>query len=362
MFVLDSHCDSPSQMMRLRDFSKDNPWGHIDFPKMKAGGVSASYFALYNPPELSPDKATAYTLDMLSHLYDQIEAAEGTVDFAFSSEELKDNLSKGLISILISIENGAAIQTSLPLLRMFYRMGVSCMTLAHNADNEICDSCAGNHKWGGLSEFGREVVAEMNRLGMIIDIAHCSDDTVRDCLAASKAPIVSTHSCCKALASHRRNLSDVLMKGIAQKGGVVQINFFPPFLSDDYQRKMNETGLGDKVDEIESAFILDPSKPENVSSWVNIQKELEIMDRPSYVDVVNHIDYAVRLIGIDHVGIGSDFDGIYVGPKGLENISRMPVLWAELSKRGYKDYEIEKIAGLNFLRVMEDVESVSKSL
>ena len=225
MLVFDSHCDAPSQMMRARDYTKDNPWGHVDFPKLRAGGVDASVFALYCPPDYAPDEATRYTLDMLAHLYDQVDAAEGDVELAFSASEVLENKSTGLTSILIGMENGAPIQHSLPLLRLFYRMGVIYMTLAHNADNEICDSCAGNHRWGGLSPFGREVVREMNDLGMIVDIAHCSDDTVRDCLELSRAPIVSTHSCCKALARHRRNLPDDLLKAIADKGGVVQINF-----------------------------------------------------------------------------------------------------------------------------------------
>lgn len=359
MLVFDSHCDAPSQMMRARDYTKDNPWGHVDFPKLRAGGVDASVFALYCPPGLAPDEATRYTVDMLAHLYDQVDAAEGEVELAFSASEVLENKSHGLTSILISMENGAPIQRSLPLLRLFYRMGVICMTLAHNADNEICDSCAGEHRWGGLSPFGCEVVREMNRLGMIVDIAHCSDDTVRDCLELSRAPIVSTHSCCKALAKHRRNLPDELLKAIADKGGVVQINFCPSFLSEEYDVLMATTGAGDRADNIEAAFIADPVNPEKVAAWVEMQHELEAMPRPSYKDVVDHIDHAVSVMGIDHVGVGSDYDGILVAPAGLENVSRMPVLWEEMRRRGYSDEDIEKVAGKNFLRVMEEVEKAS---
>ena len=359
MLVLDSHCDSPSQMMRARDFLKDNPWGHVDFPKLKAGGVDASIFALYNAPGLKPDEATRYTLDMLAHLYDQVDAAEGQVELAFSTDEVLGNKRNGLTSILISMENGAPIQKSLSLLRMFYRMGVICMTLAHNGDNEICDSCAGSHRWGGLSPFGREVVREMNSLGMIVDIAHCSDDTVRDCLEVSRAPIVSTHSCCKALASHRRNLSDDLLKAIADKGGVVQINFCPSFLRDDFDVEMTRNGLGERADAIEAEFIADPVNPDKVSAWVNVQKELEAARRPSYKDVANHIDHAVKVMGIDHVGVGTDYDGISVAPDGLENVSKLPVLWEELRERGYSAQDIDKIAGGNFMRVFKQVEAVA---
>ena len=360
MLVLDSHCDAPSQMMRARDYTKDNPWGHVDFPKLRAGGVDASVFALYCPPGLAPDEATRYTLDMLAHLYDQLDSAEGEAEFAFSASEVRENKAKGLTSILISMENGAPIQRSLPMLRLFYRMGVVCMTLAHNADNEICDSCAGQRRWGGLSPFGREVVQEMNRLGMVVDIAHCSDDTVRDCLELSKAPIVSTHSCCKALASHRRNLPDELLKAIADKGGVVQINFCPSFLRDDFDARLSETGLGDRTDAAEAEFIADPLNPAKVAKWVEVQREMEAMERPSYMDVVDHIDHAVRVMGVDHVGVGTDYDGISVAPAGLENVSKLPVLWEEMRRRGYSSEDIEKIAGLNFLRVLEAVENAAK--
>lgn len=362
MLVLDSHCDAPSQMMRARNYSKDNTWGHVDFPKLRAGGVDASYFALFCPPRLAPDEATRYTLDMLSHLYDQVDAVEGEVELAFSASEVLENKDNGLTSILISLENGAPIQHSLSMLRMFYRMGVTCMTLAHNADNEICDSCAGQRRWGGLSPFGREVVAEMNRLGMIVDIAHCSDDTVRDCLRLSKAPIVSTHSCCKALTAHRRNLPDELLKAIADKGGVVQINFCPSFLSEEFDVMMDSTGAGDRADAIEAAFIADPENPAKVAAWVEMQRELEAMPRPSYKDVADHIDHAVQVMGMDHVGVGTDYDGIIVAPEGLENVSKMPVLWEELRRRGYSRSDIEKVAGKNFLRVMEAVEKVAKGL
>ncbi len=341
---------------------ENNVWGQVDFPKMKAGGVDAAFFALYNSPSLTPDESTRYVLQMLSELYDQIDAAEGRVELAFNSEELLENKKRGLTSVLITMENGAPIQKSLSLLRMFYRMGVIGMTLTHNADNEICDSCAGQRRWGGLSPFGREVVAEMNRLGMLIDIAHCSDDTVRDCLELSKAPIVSTHSCCRAMASHRRNLSDELIKAISEKGGMVAVNFYPRFLSDAFCTELDSCGLEDEADAIEAAFIADPRNPEKVKAWVDVQNRLLELDRPSYVDVVNHIEHVIDIAGIDYVGVGSDFDGIAVPPSGLENISCFPVLWEELRRRGYSEKDIEKVAGGNLLRVLKEVERVSKAL
>ena len=312
MFVLDSHCDTPTAMIRGRDISVNGADAQVDIPKLKAGGVDASFFALYVPPEMEPGKATGYALEMLSLVYDAVEAFPEDLSLALAPSDALNNKDKGLISIFIGMENGSPIQRSLPLLRMFYRMGVRYMTLTHNGDNDIADSAAEGVRWNGLSPFGREVVDEMNRLGMIIDMAHVSDKTFYDTLSCSRAPIVSTHSCCRALASHRRNMTDDMLRAMADKGGVMQVNFYPYFLSD---------------------------APANVS----------------VEDVVRHIDHAVNVAGIEGVGIGTDFDGIEVTPEGLEDISKLQRIFDLLTLKGYSDDQIEKIAGGNFLRVFNDV-------
>lgn len=258
------------------------------------------------------------------------------------------------------MENGLPIQGSLALLRQFYRMGVRYMTLTHNTDNLICDSAAQGQRWGGLSPFGREVVAEMNRLGMIIDLAHASDKTFYDCIKYSKAPVVSTHSCCRALAKHRRNMTDDMIKCIAETGGVIQINFYPLFLSDEFAETLEHSGLDPIADEIEARFIKDPESEANRRDWIEIQQKLAELKRPSYKRIIDHIDHAVSIAGVDHVGIGSDFDGINVTPEGLEDVSKMPVVFEEMRKRGYSESDIEKIAGLNFMRVMRTVESLAE--
>lgn len=360
MFVLDSHCDTPSKIMRLRDLGKDNDYAHVDFPKMIKGGVDGAFFALYNSNTLSPDEATRYALEMLAGVYDSIQANQDKVALALSPSQAFSNKRKGLASVLIGMENGAPIQHSLSLLRLFYRMGVRYMTLTHNGDNEICDSAAGNNRWNGLSPFGKEVVREMNRLGMIIDIAHCSDKTFYDCIECSESPIVSTHSCCRTLAHHRRNFSDAMLRTIGEHGGVIQINFCPAFLSDSFNELMTSSGLGDKADAVEEEFIKDPSNPEKITAWHLVQDELLSLPRPSYKDVVDHIEYAVQFAGVDHVGIGSDFDGIAVPPLGLENISKIGVIFEELRRRNFSERDISKIAGGNFLRVFNEVRAVSR--
>ena len=200
----------------------------------------------------------------------------------------------------------------------------------------------------------------MNRLGMIIDLAHASDKTFYDCIEYSKAPVVSTHSCCRALAKHRRNMTDDMIKCIAETGGVIQINFYPLFLSDEFAENLEHSGLDPIADEIEARFIKDPASEANRRDWIEIQQKLAELKRPSYKRIIDHIDHAVSIAGVDHVGIGSDFDGINVTPEGLEDVSKMPVVFEEMRKRGYSESDIEKIAGLNFMRVMRTVESLAE--
>lgn len=328
MFVLDSHCDTPSQMMRGLDIGIAGDRSQVDLPKLKAGGVDASFFALYTSADLSEDEAATKVLEMLARVYDALDVYSEQAALALTPEDALRNKEKGLVSIFLGMENGSPIHKSLPLLRQFYRMGVRYMTLTHNGDNEIADSAAQGTRWHGLSPFGREVVDEMNRLGMIVDVAHVSDETFYDVIKCSKAPIVSTHSCCRALASHRRNMTDDMIRTLADHGGVIQINFYPVFLSDLY------------------------------ASFYEVKGE-KASPRPGVSDVVNHIDHAVKVGGIEHVGIGTDFDGIEITPKGLEDISKLPKVFDQLKRKGYSEDQIELIAGKNFLRAFNDVISSS---
>ena len=360
MLILDSHCDTPSQIMRLRNLAVDNPRGHVDFPKLKAGGVDASFFALFTPQSMAPDTATRYALQMLAGVHDQVEACPGEVHMAFSPEDIYNNKDKGLVSILLGMENGLPIGNSLSLLREFYRCGVRYMTLTHNGDNQIADSAAGNCTWNGLSPFGREVVAEMNRLGMIVDLAHSSDKTFWDVLEASSVPVVSTHSCCRALASHRRNMTDDMIRAMAERGGCIQINFYPVFLSDSFAGVLAGSGLEDEADAAEAEFIADPSSQQKREHWYHFEDKLAALPRPGVKEIADHIDHAVKVGGIDHVGIGSDFDGISVTPSGLENISKIGLVFDELTRRGYSSDSVDKIAGGNFLRVFREVQNRAK--
>ena len=317
MFVLDSHCDTPSQILTSRNLALDNENAHVDFPKLKRGKVDGAFFALYIPSSLDNecDKAFEHAVRLLKGVDDTIKNNAHQAAYATSEVDAMHNKSRSLFSVFLGLENGSPIGDDLQRLRWFYDKGVRYVTLCHAADNLICDSCASAVKrWGGLSPFGREVVAEMNSLGMLIDVSHVSDDTFYDVLESSSRPVVATHSCCRALADHPRNMTDDMIRAMASKGGVIQINFYPLFLDSDFVH----TGK-----------------------------------RPSYKVIADHIDHAVSLAGIEHVGIGTDFDGIEVTPEGMDDISAMPLIFDELRYRGYSESDLEKIASGNLFRILK---------
>lgn len=355
MFVLDSHCDTPSQILRLRDLSIDNEYAHVDFPKLKAGGIDGAFFALYIPASLDSDPSAAWAYAM--KLYDGVMASlkenHERAALATSREEALKNKERGLFSVFLGLENASPIGNSIEKLQTLYDMGVRYITLCHSGNNEVCDSCATAQKrWGGLSPFGREVVAEMNRLGILVDVSHVSDDTFKDVISCSKYPVVATHSCCRALATHPRNMTDEMICSLAENGGVIQINFYPVFLDSEFASVLKDSGIMERGEVIEHEFIMDPSDLQKRTAWNAVQKELQMLDRPSYKLIADHIDHVVGLVGIDHVGFGSDFDGIEVAPKGMEDASCFYRILDELRDRGYSEKDLEKMAGENFFRIM----------
>ncbi|MCR4860369.1 MAG: dipeptidase [Bacteroidales bacterium] len=354
MVVLDAHCDAPSQMLRLRDFALDNAFAQVDFPKMVRGQVDASFFAAYVPASLEGEAATAYARRLLDEVDRQVAANAGRVAYARCADGVRRNRKAGMTSVLLGIENASALQESFELLREFHKRGVRYVTLTHSADNQVGDSCTGKGTWGGLSPFGKRLIPEMNRRRMMIDVAHASDDTIRDVLELSEKPIAYTHGACRALASHRRNLPDELIRGIAERGGVVCISIYPPFLDDGFVRTLAASGLEEKLS-VEDAFIRDPGDARKRKAWEEVQRELQSLPRPGVGRVVDHIEHAVSVAGIEHVGIGTDYDGIEVTVRGLEDISSFPLIWDEMRSRGFSRSEVERVAGKNLLRVLKEV-------
>jgi membrane dipeptidase len=358
MFVLDSHCDTPSEIIRGRDLSGGNNFGHVDFPKLKQGEVDGVFFALYLPAKLDSDPILAlqYAQKLLFATKEAVSKLSENLIFATNCASAHKNKADGKVSIFLGLENGAPLSPKSDwkkILLEFYNEGVRYVTLCHTGNNEICDSCAqATPRWNGLSPFGREVVAEMNRLGILVDVSHISDAAFYDVLECSTKPVVATHSCCRALADHPRNMTDDMIRALAEKGGVIQINFYPVFLDSKFAKELSESGLMERGEVIETEYIRDPLNPDKRKAWGDVLRQLDQMKRPSYKLIADHIDHVVSLVGVDHVGVGSDYDGIAVTPSGMEEISMMPRLFDELRSRGYSESALEKIASGNFFRVL----------
>lgn len=348
--VLDSHCDTPIRLLDGADLSNSGSGGHVDFNRMEKGGVDASFFVLYTSNKMDPDAATRRALQMAARIYDTIEANKKRVDLALCTADIIKLKSKGKRAILIGMENGLPIQKDLSLLRIFYDLGVRYMTLTHAGNNDICDSCATKEKtWHGLSPFGIEVIKEMNRLGMLIDVSHISDEAFYDVLKYSEAPVVATHSCCRAISDHPRNLTDQMIIDLAAKGGVMQINFYPPFLNKKYADQF--WPLCDAYEEAQEKYKKDSAQYE--LEFKEAESKMFALKRPSYKEVIDHIDHVVKLVGPKHVGLGSDFDGIETTPEGLEGIDKFSIITKELVERGYGEESIKGILGGNFLRILQ---------
>ena len=331
MFVLDSHCDTPSQILSLRDLSLDNELAHVDYPKLKKGNVDGAFFALYIPASMDTDDAKDYLLRLMGGVKRTLAENPDKAALTVSMSQALENKKKGLFSLFLGLENGSPLgdsEDAFENLQKLYNAGVRYITLCHSTSNQICDSCASTTpKWNGLSPFGKKLVAEMNRIGMLVDVSHISDSAFYDVLACSTKPVVATHSSCRALADHPRNMTDDMIRELAARGGVIQINFYPVFLDSEFAARFSSSGDLD-------------------------------LERPSYKLIADHIDHVVSLVGVDYVGIGSDYDGIEITPDGMEDISMMPKLFDELRSRGYSEEDLEKIAGGNFFRVMEQVAQV----
>lgn len=354
MTVIDAHCDAPSQMSRLRNYRLDNPDAQVDFPKMLRGGVNASFFAAYVPADLEGEAATAHAERLLDILDRQMAENADIAAYARCAGGIGRNRRAGKISVIACIENASALNGSMERLKYFYKRGVRYITLTHSADNDVADSCTGHGRWGGLSPFGRELVPAMNHIGMLIDLAHSSESTMKDVIGLSAHPVAYTHGCCRALASHKRNISDEMIRAISEHGGVVCISIYPCFLDDEFVRVLDESGLESQMS-VESEFIKDPGNPEKIAAWAEVRKRLAALPRPSVSRVADHIEHAVSVGGIDHVGIGTDYDGIEVTASGLEDISGFGLIFDELRKRGFSRRDITKIAGENMLNLMKIV-------
>ena len=370
--VVDLHCDTISRFMGGDDLRQDLPRGQVDIPKLKRGAVDLQVFACYAPPPASDlEKANAPkgVFGQIEAVYRLVGGNPDDLEVVRTPADISRLQNGGKTGVLLGIEGGYAIANDLDLLRSFHRAGVRLMTLTHWTHTDWADASGDPRPvWNGLTDFGRSVVKEMNRLGMVIDVSHVADKTFWDVLETTQAPVVASHSCCRALAPHFRNLTDEMIRALAKNGGLVGINFAPGFLNVEADKKrqalwediVRKHGLPADYRE---ALKADPEKKNR--GWAEFETRGKALDkeRPP-VDVktvVDHIDHIIKVSGsANHVGLGSDFDGIGTTPVGLEDVGKLGAVTAELLRRGTKESDVRKILGENFLRVFGAVERAAK--
>jgi membrane dipeptidase len=363
--VIDTHNDVTTPMTNDDfDLSGTPPAPYrTSIARMKQGGLTAEFFSLYVKPWYVQNGGSARrTLDMIDSVYRAVERHPGDLMFATSVADIRRAKRVGKVAALMGIEGGHAIEDSLATLREFYRLGVRYMTLTWNNTNNWADAGRGEKKHNGLSDFGKDVVREMNRLGMLVDVSHVSDKTMSDALDISRAPIIASHSSARALSDVPRNIPDDLLKRIAKNGGVVQVNFYSVFVDAKTvapQSAERDRKLKAQQDAIEEKYRNDPERRGEESDKLEAAHPLPPLPISKLID---HIDHIVKVAGIDHVGIGADFDGANDMPEGAQDVSMLPNITYELLKRGYSERDIRKILGENFLRAFAEAERVARTM
>lgn len=362
--VIDTHNDITSPMVD-EDYDIGTPSRgkhHTDIARMKAGGLTAEFFSIYVDKQYVKDGGSARrALDMIDMVYRAVERHPRDLLFSTSAADIRRAKREGRIAALMGIEGGHAIENSLSALRDFYRLGIRYMTLTHNNTNDWADSSRDEARHNGLTEFGKEVVREMNRLGMLVDVSHVSDKTMSDVLDISKAPIIASHSSARALNDHPRNISDDLLRRISTNGGVVMVNFYSGFLDRQYLEaaKARTDRLKPQLDALAEQFKNDPKRLAEETK--KIEDANPLPPSPPLSVLIDHIDHIRKVAGIDHVGLGSDFDGVPSLPLGMQDVSELPNITYELLRRGYSEKDIRKVLGGNFMRVFRQAERTAQS-
>lgn len=354
LLIIDTHLDTPYEVhKKWYDISVRAEKGQFDYVRARQGGLKAAFMVAYIPPEYEEKGGARALADQtIDEVKGYVQKWPDKFVLASSPQEVRAQLGGDRVTLLLAIENGSALEDDLKNLKYFYDRGVRYMTLSHSKNNHLCDSSFDQGPlWHGLSPFGKQVVAEMNRLGMMIDISHVSDDTFYQVIELSKAPVVATHSSCRHFTpGWQRNMSDEMIRRLAAKGGVIQINFGSIFINATTNREFVK--LREEVRQYVEAHNL---QGEEKTNYTRQQFEQAKFSKAYVSEVAEHIDYVVKLVGIDHVGLGSDFDGVEQVPEGLEDVSGYPNLLYELLKRGYSEEDLKKICAENFLRVWTQV-------
>jgi len=371
--VVDTHADTPQRFLDDGfDIGSTDPHdvGHLSLDKAQRGNLGAEFFSIWVDPETNKGHFAQHTFDLIDSVYEQAARHPDRMMMAFSVADIERAHGEHKLAALMGIEGGHSIENDMHLLRNYYRLGVRYMTLSWSNTNEWADSSgdindAKIQHHNGLTDFGKQVVLEMNRLGMMVDISHVADKTFWDAIATTKAPVIASHSSARALVNAPRNMTDDMLRAVAKNGGVVQVNFFSGFLDEDY-RKAVEAQAQDQAEAIQK--YIDSLKAQGKAvSYVEVDRMerawMAKIPRPPFKVLIDHIDHIAKIAGVDHVGLGSDFDGVSgATPRGMDSAADLPKITQALLDRGYSAEDIKKILGGNLLRVFRQVETVSHEL
>ena len=371
--VIDTHADTPQRFLDENyDIGSTDPkdHGHISLDKAKTGNLGAEFFSIWVEPQTNQGHFARHTLDLIDSVYEQAARHPDRMMMAFSADDIERAHKQKKLAALMGIEGGHSIENDIHVLRDFYRLGVRYMTLSWSNTNEWADSSGdiNNPKiehHNGLSDFGKQVVVEMNHLGMLVDISHVADKTFYDTIAVTKAPVIASHSSARALTNHPRNMTDDMLRAVAKNGGVVQVNFYNAFIDEDY-RKAAEAQTKDRDAAIKTYDDEMKAAGKTVTYLDNDRIEREWaakIPRPPFKSLIDHIDHIAKVAGADHVGLGSDFDGVSgATPQGIDSAVDLPKITQALLDRGYSADDIRKILGGNLLRVFREAERVSREM
>ncbi|HWN65092.1 MAG TPA: dipeptidase [Candidatus Binatus sp.] len=365
--VVDTHDDTAQLMLDPKfELGTRQPKGSIDIPRMREGGLGAIFLSIWIPSKVTGPTAVQKALQQIDAVREQVRKHPKDLVLATTAEQIRQAHKNGKIAASMGVEGGHMINSDLGVLRKYAGLGVCYMTLTHSGNDEWADSSTDKAVHNGLTDFGKDAVREMNRLGVMVDISHVSDKTFYDALEVSRAPLLASHSSCRAICDAPRNMADQMMKDLAAKGGVIQINYHIGFLSQEFRNaekadpKINEA----IAEEVTKRCGGDANEGCMLIEGERITREYVakgILPRVDYTKIIEHIDHAVKVAGLDHVGLGSDFDGANM-PYGMEDASMLPKITEALLKKGYSDGDVKKILGENTLRLMTDVERVSREL
>jgi membrane dipeptidase len=361
--VIDTHADTPQRLFfdKTFDISVRQKNGNIDIPRMREGGLDGLFFSIWVPSDVTGPPAVKRAMDLIDATREAVRLHPDQLVLATTAAEVRRAAADHKIAALMGMEGGHMIDDDMRLLRLYAALGVRYMTLTHFKNNNWADSSTDKPAHNGLTAFGKDVVREMNRLGMMVDISHVADKTFFDVLALTKAPVIASHSSSRVIANHPRNMTDDMLRAVAKNGGVVMINYHTAFLSEEF-RVASEKKSGSVVASM-SALSKKCGGNEACTTMEGERIDHEAMangtlPKVTWEKIIEHIDHAVKVAGADHVGLGSDFDGATM-PLGMEDASKLPKITDALLKKGYSDQDVEKILGGNILRVMEQVERVA---